>query len=70
MRIIEPDKPATECCETQITIDLPEHCVELVEIHRSADTGLVFVQVTVVRVIESSADHKRSPDLDFRRLQS
>jgi len=70
MRIVEPDTPATGRYETQITIDLPERCVEWVEIHRSAETGLVFVQVTVVRVMDSSVSHKRNPDPDFRRLES
>jgi len=70
MRIVEPEEPSTGCRETQITIDLPEHCVEVVEIHRSVNTGLVFVQVTVVRVVESSEDLRRSPDPDFRRLES
>jgi len=70
MRIVEPEEASTGYRETQITIDLPEHCLEVVEIHRSVNTGLVFVRVTVVRAIESSAGHRRSPDPDFRRLES
>jgi hypothetical protein len=70
MTVIEPDTPATGRREIQITIDVPERYVEVVEVHRADENGLVFVQVTSAKVIEPQADHGQNPNTAFGRLTS
>jgi len=54
----------------QITIHIPKRYVEVVEIHRSRETGSVFVQVTLVKAIEPYSGHKGILASDFRRHES
>jgi hypothetical protein len=68
MTVIEPDTRAAEHREIQVTIDVSDRYVEVVEVRRAGETGLVFVQVTSAKVIEPQADHGRNSDVAFKRF--
>jgi hypothetical protein len=70
MRALEPDKPTEVCHEIHIVIDIPDHYIEVIEVHRSIETGSVLVHVILVQEIETHADQRQSFIIPFRRLES
>ena len=70
MRALEPDKPIEVSCEIYITIDVPDRYVEVVEVHRSIETGSVLIQIVLVKEIETPADLRQNPNISFRSLES
>ena len=50
MRALEPNKSIEVSRELYITIDIPDRHIDLVEVHRSLETGSVLIQVVMVKI--------------------
>ena len=70
MRALEPDKPTEVSREIHITVDVPDRYVEVIEVHRSIETGSVLIQIVLVKEIETPADLRQNPNISFRSLES
>ena len=70
MRALEPNKPIEVSREIHITVDVPDRCVEVIEVHRSIETGSVLIQIILVKEIETPADLRQNPNISFRSRES
>lgn len=70
MRFLKPNNAETDLQEIQVTIDVAERCVEMVEIYRDNENGPGFVQVTSIKTIEPNVGFDRDNDVNTRGFLS
>lgn len=69
MRILESNNTTTDLHEIYITIDVSEHYVEMVEIHRESKNGPGFVQVTSLKTIEPQSSRNQDINTNSGRFE-
>ena len=68
MRIFDSNEITSELHEIYITINVPDSYAEMVEIYREGENGPGFVQVTSVKMIETSVSFDQDDNNDMRRF--
>lgn len=68
MRIFDSNEITSELHEIYITINVPDSYAEMVEIYREGRNGPGFVQVTSVKMIETSVSFDQDDNNDMRRF--
>ena len=66
MRFLKPNNAETDLQEIQVTVDVAERCVEMVEIYRKSGNGPGFVQVTSIKTIEPNVGFDGDNDVNMR----
>jgi hypothetical protein len=67
MKFLKPNNAKTDLREIQITINVAEHYLEIVEIYTESENGPGFIQVTSIKMIEPQVDYEQDNNTDVRR---